>query len=132
MKRSTCALLTMLLGLWLLSAGLAQTSSQMPDAAAQTSPPHSTPPTFPSPEAKQQPAGEEQPTSTTPVKSRVFMGTVVKQKGSYVLEAGGLSYKLDDQSKAKEYEGKAVKVTGRMDKPNNTIHVEEIEISPTS
>jgi hypothetical protein len=38
-----------------------------------------------------------------------------------------MTYQLDDQSKAKKYEGKEVKVTGSFDANSNTIHVDSIE-----
>jgi uncharacterized protein YdeI (BOF family) len=57
-------------------------------------------------------------------------GTIVKEKGQYVLKdaASGASYKLDDQEKAKQFEGKQVKVTGKLDPTTNQIHVENIEL----
>jgi hypothetical protein len=46
-----------------------------------------------------------------------------------VLKAGNNFFKLDNQSKAKEYKGKNVQVTGSLDKSTNTIHVENIAAS---
>jgi hypothetical protein len=38
-----------------------------------------------------------------------------------------MTYQLDDQAKAKKYEGKDVKVNGSFDANSNTIHVDSIE-----
>lgn len=58
-------------------------------------------------------------------------GTIVKEKGQYVLKdaVSGTSYKLDDQDKAKQFDGKQVKVTGKLDPTTNQIHVENIELA---
>jgi hypothetical protein len=37
------------------------------------------------------------------------------------------TYVLDDQAAAKKYEGQRVVVTGTLDAPNKTIHVQKIE-----
>ena len=61
--------------------------------------------------------------------AKPFNGTIVKEKGKLVLKdtAAKVSYQLDDQEKAKEFEGKQVKVTGKLDLNTNLIHVENIE-----
>ena len=58
-----------------------------------------------------------------------FNGRVVKEKGQIVLNdpVTKMSYQFDDQSKAKPYIGKQVKVTGKLDLSNNTIHIDSIE-----
>jgi hypothetical protein len=38
-----------------------------------------------------------------------------------------MSYRLDDQSKAKPYVGKQVKVIGKLEMKSNTIQIESIE-----
>lgn len=60
---------------------------------------------------------------------KTFTGTVVKNSGKFMLQARGNSaaYELDDQQKVGQYEGKKVKVTGRLDVANNLIHVQSIE-----
>jgi len=99
--------------------------------APATPPQQSTPPTFP-PTAKH-PPDETQPNSaeTSQDKNRTFMGTIILNNGSYLLRAGDKEYRLGDQSKAKKYAGKDVKVLGRPDKQNNVLHVEKIEIHPS-
>ena len=61
-------------------------------------------------------------------KSTTFTGTVVKDGEQYVLrDSSGSVYKLDDSSRAQAFEGKTVKVTGRLDSNSKTIHVDSIE-----
>ncbi len=122
----------------LLTAAFAQggAPSQPTDPTAQSpAAPQTTPPTFPAPDAKQAPDAEPTPTPTptadaasaTTDSTKTFSGSISRQHGSYVLKTGNDSFKLDDQSKAKEYKGKNVQVTGSLDKSTNTIHVEKIE-----
>lgn len=59
------------------------------------------------------------------------MGTVVRRNEGFVLRAGDLEYKLDDQSQVEPYQGKSVKVMGNLDKKNNTIQVRSVEASPS-
>jgi hypothetical protein len=61
--------------------------------------------------------------------STTFTGTVVKDGELYVLKAStGDIFKLDDSSKAQPFEGKSVKVTGKLvDTDAKLIHVENIE-----
>jgi Protein of unknown function (DUF5818) len=61
--------------------------------------------------------------------AHTFTGTIAKTGHTFVLkdEASGASYRLDDQDKAKSFQGKSVKVTGTLDAQSNTIHVQEIE-----
>jgi hypothetical protein len=56
------------------------------------------------------------------------MGTVVRDGESFSLRDGsGSMFKLDDASKAQPFEGKQVKVTGRLDTEAKLIHVDAIE-----
>jgi hypothetical protein len=59
------------------------------------------------------------------------MGNIVQRKGDYVLRSGDKEYKLDDQSKAKQYVGKDVKILGTLDRHSNEIKVQSIDVSPT-
>jgi hypothetical protein len=60
---------------------------------------------------------------------RFYTGKVVSKDGKYVLEAEspGGPYLLDDQGKARPYEGKHVRVIGVLEVASNTLHVREIE-----
>jgi membrane protein implicated in regulation of membrane protease activity len=69
-----------------------------------------------------------QPQAQTQARKQTFTGTIAKaDDGSYVLEVGGASYRLDDQSTAAKYVGKQVKVTGTLDASTDTIHVSDIQ-----
>lgn len=60
--------------------------------------------------------------------AQTFTGKIMNHDGKYALQGeDGKTYDLDDQDKAKEFDGKAVKVTGSLDEENMTIHVKEIE-----
>jgi hypothetical protein len=93
-----------------------------PTAQAPATPAPATPPTFPASIAR-------------PQKDRsdisFYMGAIVKDGDAYILKAGNEKYLLDGQKKAKNYKGKDVKITGRLDKTKNLIHVEKIEASPS-
>lgn len=58
-----------------------------------------------------------------------FLGRIVKENGQLALqdEVTKVSYKLSDTAKAAQFNGKQVKVTGKLDKNSNTIQVERIE-----
>jgi len=60
---------------------------------------------------------------------KVFTGKVMQSNGQYVLldSITKTTYALDDQDKAKQFEGKAVKVTGTFEATGNLIHVSNIE-----
>ena len=60
---------------------------------------------------------------------KVFTGKVMQANGQYVLmdSTTQTTYALDDQEKAKQFEGKAVKVTGTFEASGNLIHISNIE-----
>jgi hypothetical protein len=92
-----------------------------PTAQAPATPAPATPPTFPASEAKAQPDRQE---------VRVYAGTIVKNADAYVLESGNEQFLLDSQKKVKNFKGKDVQVTGRLDKVKHLIHIEKIKVSP--
>ena len=60
--------------------------------------------------------------------SQTFTGQIANHDGKYALHGDdGKTYQLDDQDKAKSFDGKKVKVTGTLDEESMTIHVSEIE-----
>jgi hypothetical protein len=60
--------------------------------------------------------------------AQAFTGMIVKSGHTYVLQtADNVTYQLDDQQRAKEYEGKQVQVTGSLDKSANMIKVRDIK-----
>jgi hypothetical protein len=55
-------------------------------------------------------------------------GSISKDGDTYVLRVSDTtSYKLDDQAKAKQFNGQKVRVTGEVDLNTNQIHVQKIE-----
>jgi hypothetical protein len=86
--------------------------------------PKPVPPT-PTPD-QTQPAPDQ--TQQDEAKSHTFMGTVVRDGEQFSLRDGfGSVFMLDDASKAQPFEGKQVKVTGRLDTEAKLIHVDAIE-----
>lgn len=80
----------------------------------------------------QNPPSQTSPDQTMPnqdqSKVTTFTGTVVKDGEQYVLrDSTGSVYKLDDSSRAQAFEGKTVKVTGRLDSNSKMIHVDSIQ-----
>jgi uncharacterized protein YdeI (BOF family) len=69
------------------------------------------------------------PSSMQSSDQQTFMGKIAKSGGKYVLKdtSHKMTYGLDDPSKAKDFEGKSVKVTGMLDTQSNTIRVAVIE-----
>lgn len=55
-----------------------------------------------------------------------YSGTVMKANGKYCLKTDTGNLQLDDQTKAKKYNGKQVTVTGTMDKSTGMLHVSDI------
>jgi Protein of unknown function (DUF5818) len=77
------------------------------------------------PQAQQAPSQDQ--TQKDP--QQTTSGKITKSDdGKYVLvDSAGTTYQLDDQSAAKKFDGKAVKVSGTVDTSSNTIHVTEIK-----
>ena len=103
------------LGAAALAAGLALSGA----ALAQNRPSSQDPQSNPSQSQRQ---------GTAEVRS--FSGKIAKDSnGNYILQddASKASLALDDQAKAKKFDGKNVVVTGTLDASSNTIHVQKIE-----
>jgi flagellar basal body-associated protein FliL len=66
------------------------------------------------------------PSQASPSQAQPFTGMVVKEGDKYVLQSSGMTYQLDDQEKAKKFEGQQVKVNGDLDKSTRTIRVSDI------
>jgi hypothetical protein len=66
-------------------------------------------------------------------KTEVFVGKIIKARdGRYALltdEQAGKGVYLDDQEKAKAFEGKNVKVTGVLEAAKNLVHVSDIQLA---
>jgi Protein of unknown function (DUF5818) len=78
------------------------------------------------PQSQQQPQAETQDQQS----ARAFEGRIARSGGKLVLQETSTQtlYHLDDQDKAKQFEGKRVKVMATMDPVMNTLHV--IDITP--
>lgn len=127
MKRvlSAGAMILMVLGLALsLSAQQSTTtpSTQTPDST--------TSPSTQSPDTTTAQPQTQVDTSTQQRSAQSFEGKITRSGDKLVLQenASQTAYQLDDQDKAKPYEGKNVKVMATVDASNNTLHV--VAITP--
>ena len=108
------------------------TQTQAPEPAPQPSGRQTTTPD-PKPETQtpspaSQPESQSQGQTQAQPAAQSFTGTISKEGDSYVLKVSDTSsYKLDDQDKAKEFEGKRVAVFGTLDPNTNLILVQKIE-----
>src|SRR6266576_1223942 len=60
--------------------------------------------------------------------AQTFAGMIVKSGEKYVLTTSdNVTYELDDQERARRFEGKQVQVTGNLDKSSNMIAVRDIK-----
>jgi hypothetical protein len=100
---------------------------QKPQPAPQPLPPPDT--TIPQPDQQgKRPADPQTSQDQTPV-TQSFTGKVIKDGNKYVLKvASNITYDLQEQGDAKQYENKSVKVIGNLDKNTNTIRVVKIEL----
>jgi hypothetical protein len=130
MKCCRTAVVTLAVCVGMVTMAFSQTGgrpTQPPDPTAQ-SPATAAPATIP----PSDPQRESAPSAAAQQKARPFMGTIIRQKDSYVLRAGDLEYRVDDPVKARRFAGKNVKIMGTFDKTSNTIHMQTIEASPSS
>ena len=80
------------------------------------------------PQAQQNEAQMPASGEATTRDAKTFTGRVVEEDGQIVLKdpVTKVSYKLDDPAKAKQYMGKQVKATGKLDLNTNTIQLDRI------
>ena len=110
---SSCALLLASVQAWGVTTP--NSATRMPVIQEPQTPPSQTPP------------DQAMPNQNT-TKTTTFTGTVVKDGEQYVLrDSSGSVYRLDDTSRAQAFEGKTVKVTGRLDADSKMIHVDSIQ-----
>ena len=112
------AMLALLLG-WFLP---------QPSLHAQQYPSSSNPATQQQP----MPAVGQPPAMDQTSNSHTFAGKIAKSGGKLVLKdsASESTYALDDQDRARQFEGQKVKVIGTLDAPTNTIRVATISPKP--
>jgi hypothetical protein len=77
------------------------------------------------------PQQEQTDASSAQQSARSFEGKIAKSGHELVLQESSTqtAYKLDDQDKAKQFEGKNVKVMATVDPSTNTLHV--VDITPS-
>ena len=82
------------------------------------------------PQPDQQPAQSANPPAPSqPPAAQTFTGTIVKDGLRYVLKVSSNTvYQLDDQERAKQYEGKQVKIAATLDATGNSLHITSIEL----
>jgi Protein of unknown function (DUF5818) len=123
--RMLLAAALILLGFALASSAQAQ---QADEDRAPTAPrrQQSTPPRT-SPQQPEVPAPSANDIQTQ--QALAFTGRVANEQGRLVLQdpVTKMSYRLDDQSKARPYVGKHVKVIGKLEMKSNTILIDSIE-----
>jgi hypothetical protein len=105
---------------------IAWSQIQKPQPIPQPVPPPDRP--MPQPDQQQtQPASP--PAQQQPPSAQTFEGRIVKDGSRYVLKVSSNSaYQLDDQDRAKQYEGKQVKIAGTLDASGSTLHITSIEL----
>jgi hypothetical protein len=81
--------------------------------------------------APQSQAGTAQQPVDTQSQAQNFEGKITKSGDKLVLQDASTQapYQLDDQDKAKQYEGQKVKVVATMDSSTNTLHI--VNITPS-
>jgi hypothetical protein len=103
---------------------------QKPAPVPQPLPPPDRPIQQPDQRPDQQPAQGASPQAPPqPPAAQTFTGTIVKDGSSYILKVlSNNVYQLDDQEKAKRYEGKQVRIEGTLDAKGNSLHITSIEL----
>jgi hypothetical protein len=142
MKKTLSVVAILALVVTMLPAAFAQTSDQTspsssapgassPAASSSTSQgqtsPAQTSPAQTSPSTPDQSSSAQGSGSAASQDAESFTGTVVKSGDKYVLKTDTGTYQIDDQDKAKQFEGKQVKVSGNLDKATSTLHVTDIQ-----
>jgi hypothetical protein len=105
-------------------------------AWSQLQKPQPVPQPLPPPDRPMQQQPDQQPAQSAnppaqpqPPAAQTFTGTIVKDGNRYVLKVSSNTvYQLDDQERAKQYEGKQVKVAGALDATGNSLHITSIEL----
>lgn len=84
------------------------------------------------PDQPGQPPQQEADTATPHQSARSFEGRIAKSGDQFVLEdkAAQMSYRLDDQEKAKHFAGKNVKVMATIDSHAHILRVIDIVSTP--
>lgn len=107
----------------LVSSAQAQQADEDPVPASPQQPQPTTPKSPPQQQSSA-PSSDDQTQQAL-----AFTGRVTSEQGRLVLNdpVTKMSYQLDDQTKAKPYVGRQVKVIGKLEMKSNTIHIDSIE-----
>jgi uncharacterized protein YdeI (BOF family) len=109
-----------------LLATLALAAALSPLAFAQQD--QTTPPASTDPQTQTAPQTAPSPDTSSDAQAQTsFSGTVVKVSKHYALKTDSMTYQLDDQTKAKQFAGKQVNVSGTLDKSTSMIRVTDIQ-----
>jgi hypothetical protein len=109
MKISTSLMATLALATVLIPAAFARQEQSAP------------------PSQQDQGMSQSQPEQNSAQTPTAYTGTVMKSGTKYVLKTDAGTLQLDDQTKAKKYNGKQVTVNGTVDKDTGMLHVTDIE-----
>ena len=60
--------------------------------------------------------------------NKTYTGQIVSDNGTYVLKAADQTFQLDDQDRAKQYDGKYVKVSGSLNSEGTVFVIKAIEV----
>jgi len=108
---------------------IAWSQLQKPQPVPQPLPPPERPVQHSDPQPDQQPPPAVNPPAQQPPAAQTFTGTIVRDGVRYVLKVSSTTvYQLDDQERAKRYEGKQVKIVGTLDATGNSLHITSIEL----
>ena len=102
-------------------------SSQVSGDQGAASPSSAAPVQSQSPSAAPQGSAAPSSDNSAAAGQTSFSGTVVKVGKHYVLKTDTITYQLDDQTKARQFEGKQVTVNGTLDKSTSMIRVTDIQ-----
>lgn len=108
----------------LASSAQAQQADEDPVPASPQQPQPTTPKSSPQQQSSAPSSNDDQTQQAL-----AFTGRVTSEQGRLVLNdpVTKMSYQLDDQTKAKPYVGRQVKVIGKLEMKSNTIHIDSIE-----
>ena len=83
------------------------------------------------PSTPQQPQQQQTDATNSQQSARSFEGKIMKSGDKLVLQEASTqtAYQLDDQDKAKQFQGKDVKVMATLDPNTNTLHI--VDIAPS-
>jgi len=107
---------------------IAWSQMQKPQPVPEPLPPPDRPVQQSEPQTERSAQTAQDPPQQQPA-AQTLSGTILKDGSRYVLKVSSSStYELDDQDRAKRYEGEQVKVSGTLDASGNSFHIISIEL----